>query len=67
MSDIKREMMMERVDSRFPTTRLRDGSLQTIINGQHIYLSRVDAIGLRNSIDAALDGPGPKVVCEVVR
>jgi hypothetical protein len=52
---------------RFETKWLSDRSLQIFVHGQYLFLNPGEVRGMRDALDAALEGDGPQIVCEVVR
>ena len=46
--------------------RVSPGQIMVVINDTATFMSTRAAWLLRNSIDDALTGPGPEIVCEVV-
>jgi hypothetical protein len=37
------------------------------VNGHALFISPIEARKLMGELEAVLDGPGPQIVCEVVR
>jgi len=73
LSDIKREMMMDSMakvtgpKKQFAVRLISPRTVHFCVNGHSLFISPVEARNLMAEIDAALDGPGPEVICEVVR
>lgn len=53
--------------SRYAAARLTSHQVLATFDGTVRVLKLEEAERLRDALDAALDGPGPEVVCEVVR
>ena len=57
---------MPPITKRGDATWLSPGKITVTINGTPYVMTTREARMIRNSIDVALDGPGPEIVCEVV-